>query len=136
MPTTVPPLESWPVVKRGRHVGVLGISVLFDSPAVHPVSAGNCVTLCDLRVVVDQAAEPVPAPNAHAGQSGRPMRTPGGRVLLQSPVWGMRLVAVDVLVENQPQVPFAGDRHPVQAVAGAAHPAFRGRVRAAPGQGF
>ena len=27
---------------------------------VRPVGAGNCVTLCDLGVFVDQAAEPVP----------------------------------------------------------------------------
>jgi hypothetical protein len=26
-----------------------------------PMSAGNCVTLCDLGVFADQAAEPVPA---------------------------------------------------------------------------
>jgi hypothetical protein len=37
---------------------------------------------------------------------------------------------VGVLAEDQPQVPFAGDQHPVQALAaGAAHPAFRDRVR-------
>jgi hypothetical protein len=34
------------------------------------VGAGNCVTLCDLRVFVDQAAEPVPAQNARTGDAG------------------------------------------------------------------
>ena len=36
---------------------------------------------------------------------------------------------IGVLAEDQPQVPFAGDQHPVQAfAAGAAYPAFRDRV--------
>ena len=51
-----------------------------------PVGAGNCVTLCDLGVFADQAAEPVPALNAHTGHFRTWMRTTGGRVLLQCPV--------------------------------------------------
>jgi NADPH:quinone reductase-like Zn-dependent oxidoreductase len=39
--------------------------------------------LCDLGVFVDQAAKPVPAPNAHTGHSGRQMRASGGRLLPQ-----------------------------------------------------
>jgi hypothetical protein len=35
------------------------------------VGAGNCVTSCDLRVFVDQAAEPIPAQNAHTGHVSR-----------------------------------------------------------------
>ncbi len=46
------------------------------------VGAGNRVTSCDLRVFVDQAAEPVPAQNAHTVRFGRWMRASGGRVLL------------------------------------------------------
>ena len=34
-----------------------------------PVGAGNCGTLCGLGVFVDQAAEPVPALNAHTSHS-------------------------------------------------------------------
>jgi len=53
------------------------------------VGAGNRVTLCDLDVFTDQAAEPVPAQNAHMAQFGRRMYPPGGRVLAQRPVlWG------------------------------------------------
>ena len=47
------------------------------------VGAGNGVTLCDLGVFVDQAAEPVPAQNARTSRFGRRMRASGGRLLLQ-----------------------------------------------------
>ncbi len=88
------------------------------------------VTLCDLGIFMDQAAEPVPAQNPDAcAQSGR-MRAPGRRGLLQRPVRAMQVVMSDVLAHDQPQVPFAGDQHPVQAfAAGAGEPAFRDRVR-------
>ena len=56
---------------------------------------------------------------------------PGGRVLLQRPVRPVDVVVAGVLAEDQPQVPSAGDQHPVQALApGAGHPAFRDRIRA------
>jgi hypothetical protein len=63
------------------------------------VGAGNHVTLCSLRVFVDQAAEPVTAQNAHTGHFRRPMRTPGGRVLPQRPVRPVGVVVVGVLAE-------------------------------------
>jgi hypothetical protein len=78
---------------------------------------------------VDQAAEPVPAQNAHTSQFDRRMRTPGGRVLPQCPVPAVDVVVVGVLAEDQLQVLFAGDQHPVQALAaGAGDPAFGDRV--------
>jgi len=58
------------------------------------------------------------------------METPGGRILRQRPVRPMSVVMIGVLTKDQPQVPFVGDQHLVQAVsAGAAHPALRDRVR-------
>ena len=69
---------------------------------LHPVGAGNCVTSCDLGVLVDQAAEPVVALNADAGHLRNWTRTPGGRVLLQRSVRPMRVVMIDVLVKDQP----------------------------------
>ena len=58
------------------------------------------------------------------------METPGGRILLQRPVRPMSVVMIGVLTKDQPQVPFVGDQHLVQALsAGAAHPALRDRVR-------
>jgi hypothetical protein len=50
-----------------------------------PLSTCGCrisVTLCDLGIFVDEAAEPVPAKNAHTGHFARRMRPSGGRVLL------------------------------------------------------
>jgi hypothetical protein len=41
------------------------------SPRGHPAGAENCVTLCDLGILADQAAEPVPAENPDILLSGR-----------------------------------------------------------------
>jgi hypothetical protein len=50
-------------------------------------------------------------------------------VLVQRPVRPMRIVVIDVLTEDQPQVPFAGDQHLAQALAaGTGDPAFGDRV--------
>jgi len=41
----------------------------------------------------------------------------------------MNMVMIDVLAQNQPQMPFASDQHPVQALAaGAGNPPLRDRV--------
>ena len=57
------------------------------------------------------------------------MSTPGRRALVQRPVRPMDVVVIDVLTQDQPQVSFAGDQHPVQALsAGAGDPAFSGRI--------
>ena len=55
---------------------------------------------------------------------------PGGRALVQRPVRPVCVVVIDVLINDQSQVPFAGDQHPVEALAaGAGDPAFGDRVR-------
>jgi hypothetical protein len=91
------------------------------------VGAGNSVTSCDLGIFMDQAAEAIPALDTHTGPFSGWMCAASGRVLLQRPVL---IVVVGVLGQDQPQVPFAGDQHPVQALAaGTAHPAFRDCVR-------
>ena len=42
----------------------------------------------------------------------------------------INVIVLDVLTQDQPQVPLAGDQHPVQALAaGAGNPALRDRVR-------
>jgi hypothetical protein len=107
-----------------------------STPGPYLLGAGNYVTLCDLGVFADQAAEPVPAQNTHSGHFGSRMRALGGPFLLQCPVWPVRVVVIDIFAQDQPQVSFAGDQHPVQALAaGAAHPTFRDRVsHEAPGQ--
>src|SRR5260370_18501281 len=94
------------------------------------VGAEYPVTLCDLVIFVDQAAEPVPPQDPDIRvRSGR-MITPGGRALAERPVRAMNVIVLDVLTQNQPQVPLAGDQHPVQALAPAAgNPPLRDRVR-------
>src|ERR1039457_5492948 len=91
---------------------------------IQAVGADNLVTSCHLGIFMDQAAEPVPAYNAHIGHFDRRIRTYGGRLLLQCPVRTVSVVVVGVLPEDQPQMPLANDEHPVQALATrAAHPA-------------
>jgi hypothetical protein len=89
------------------------------------VGAEYCVTSCDLGVLVDEAAEPIPPENARIRHGCGWMRTPGGRVVVQRPVRPVAVVVTGVLAEDQPQVPFARDQHLVQALAASAgDPAF------------
>jgi len=45
-------------------------------------------------------------------------------------VWAVGAVVIGVLTKDEPQMPFTGDQHPVQALAaGAADPALGDRVR-------
>jgi hypothetical protein len=73
----------------------------------HPVGAEYSVTLCDLGVFVDQAAEPVPPQNSDTCACCGRILAPGGRILVQRPVRPTRIVVIGVLAEDQPQVPFA-----------------------------
>jgi len=65
------------------------------------------------------------------------MPASGRRILLQRP-GPERVVVIDVLAQDQSQVPFAGDQHPVQALApGAGDPTFGNRVhQGRPGGGL
>ncbi len=57
------------------------------------------------------------------------MQAPGGRALLQRPMRPVRVVVIDVLAENEPEMPFACYQHPVQALAaGAGDPPLGDRV--------
>jgi len=79
---------------------------------------------------VDQAAEPVSPQNPDINPWDWRVCESGGRVLVKRPARPADVVMVEVLAQGQPKVPFAGDQHPVQALAaGAAHPAFRDCVR-------
>jgi len=64
------------------------------------VGAGNCVTVCDLGVFMDQVAEPVPAQNAPPRFLPWAMHPSGGWVLLRRPVRPMDVVVVGVLAED------------------------------------
>src|SRR5215470_17881783 len=98
--------------------------------ALRPVGAEYRVTLCDLGIFADQAAEPVPPQDPDIRVHNGWMLAPGGRALAERPVRAMNVIVLDVLTQDQPQVPLAGDQHPVQALTpGAGNPPFRDRVR-------
>ena len=98
-------------------------------PRGDPVGAENSVTSCDLRIFMGQATEPIAAQNPDIFAQSGWTRTPGRRALFQCPVGTVHVVVLDVLTQDQPQVPLAGDQHPVQALAaGAGNPAFRDRI--------
>jgi hypothetical protein len=84
------------------------------------VGVENPVTLCDVGTLADQAAEPVPPENPDVCAWSRWVLTPGGRALLQRPVGPVNVVMIDIFAQDQPQVPFTGDQHPVQALAAGA----------------
>ena len=58
-----------------------------------PVGAGNCVTLYDLGVFVDRAAEPVAPQDPDARARSGCCACPGGRFLLQCAVWPVLVVS-------------------------------------------
>src|SRR6185437_11246714 len=88
------------------------------------------VTLCDLGIFTDQAAEPVPSQDPDTWVHKGRMLTPGGRALAERPVRAMNVIVLDVIAQDQPQVPLAGDQHPVQALApDAGNSPLRDRVR-------
>jgi hypothetical protein len=94
------------------------------------VGAEYLVTLCDLGIFADQTTEPVPPQDPDIRvRNGRTL-TPSGRPLAECPVRAVNVIVLDVLTQDQPQVPLAGDQHPVQALApGAGNPPLRDRVR-------
>jgi hypothetical protein len=62
---------------------------------------------------------------------GRLMRAAGWRALLQRPVRSVRVVVIDVLPENEAEMPLSRDQQPVQALAACAgDPAFGDGIRA------
>jgi len=109
--------------------GKPALSLALHMPKSHPVGADNPVTSRGLGVFTDQSAEPISPQHADIRAYRGRMRASSGRVLLQRPMRPMRVVVIYVLVEDQLQMPLAGDHHPVQALAAsAAHPALRDRV--------
>jgi len=96
------------------HPGAVGYPDHFPA---YPVAAENCVTLCDLGVFVDQAAKPVPPQNPNTRALHGWMPASAGRVLVQRPVLPMAVKVIGVFTEDQPEMPFVGNQHPVRALA-------------------
>ena len=59
---------------------------------------------------MDQAAEPVPAQDPDIRAQGGRKLVPGGRGLAERPVRAMDVILIDILAQDQPQVPLAGDQ--------------------------
>ena len=94
------------------------------------VGAEYPVTLCDLGIFAYQAAQPVPPQDPDIRAHSRRTLTPSRRALAERPVRAVNVIVVDVLTEDRPQVPLAGNQHPVQAfAAGAGNPPLGDRVR-------
>jgi len=72
-------------------------SAIVSVDALNLWGAENPVSLCDLGILVNQSAEPIPAENPGVCAQDRWMRTPGRRALLQCPVGPMSVVVIDVL---------------------------------------
>jgi hypothetical protein len=51
---------------------------------------------------VDEAAEPVPAQNAHTGRADRWRHATCRRVLLQRPVGAVRIIVIEILAGTSP----------------------------------
>jgi hypothetical protein len=94
-----------------------------------PVGAENSVTSCDLRILMNEAAEPIPSqwPNGRAGARGSAIC---GWVLVKRSVRVVGVEMVDVLAQHCGEVRWSGDQEAVEAFAPKrADPAFRDRVR-------
>jgi len=101
------------------------------------VGADNVVTARDLRILVEETAQPVASSDADV-VVGRHDGDPAvGWSLAEGPVRPVGVVVIDVFAEGVVEMPPAGDEDPVSALApGAGDPPSADRVRAAPGQAW
>src|ERR1039457_5241427 len=96
-----------------------------------PVSADNAVTSRDLRILVDQATEPVASSDADVVLRRRGGDLAVGWSLAEGPVRPVGVVVIDVFAEGVVEMSPAGDEDAVGALAaGAGDPALADGVRA------
>jgi hypothetical protein len=96
-----------------------------------PVGADTSVTLRDLRILVDQAAEPVASSDADGVARGRGGDLAVGCSLTEGPVRPVGVVVIDVFAEGVVEMSPAGDEDAIGALApGAGDPALADGVRA------
>jgi hypothetical protein len=94
------------------------------------VGADNAVTSCDLRILVDEAAEPVVSSEADGVVRGCHGDLAVGRLLAEGPVRPVGAVVISVLAEGLVKMSLAGDEDAVGALApGAGDPPLADRVR-------
>jgi hypothetical protein len=95
------------------------------------VGADNSVTSRDLRILVDQAAEPVASSDADGVARGRGGDLAVGWSVAEGPVRPVGVVVIDVFAEGVVEVSPAGDEDAVGALApGGDDPALADGVRA------
>jgi hypothetical protein len=87
-------------------------------------------------VLGEPAGRPVMVPAGVAGEHGSALGLDlagplgDGFGVVERPVRAVDVIVIDVLAQDQPRVPLAGDQFPVQALApGAGYPSPRDRVR-------
>lgn len=99
------------------------------------MGADNSITSRDLRILVDQAAEPVAFSDADALVRGRDGDLAVGWPSAECPARPVGVVVIDVSAEGVKEMSWVGDEDAIGALApGAGDPTLAGRVRAAPGQ--
>ena len=100
-------------------------------PVSLPVGAEIAVTPGDLRILVEEAAEPVASENADVVVGDRGVGPAVGWSLAEGPVRPVGVVVIDVFAEGVVEMSPAGDEDAVGALAaGAGDPALADGVRA------
>ena len=95
-----------------------------------PVGADNVVTSRDLRILVDQATQPIASSDAYVVAGGCDVGPAVGWSLAEGPVRTVGVVVIDVFAEGVVEMPPAGDEDSVSALApGTGDPPFADRVR-------
>src|SRR5450631_633845 len=95
-----------------------------------PVGADIVVTSRDLRILVDQAAQPIASSDAYVVAGGCDVGSAGGWSLAGGAVRPVGVVVIGVFAEGVVEMPSAGDEDPVSALApGTGDPPFADRVR-------
>ena len=79
------------------------------------MGAENSVTSCDLQVLVDEAAEPVPSEHADGRRPGTWRGVGSGRVLVQKSVRSVRVEVLHILAQDDVEVAWSGDQEVVEA---------------------
>jgi hypothetical protein len=85
---------------------------------------------CDLRVLMDQPAQPISSHDPPSRRQDNWLAGPKWRCLPQGPVRAVAVVVAGILSQHRPQLPAAQDQHPVQQLPpNGPHPPFGIRVR-------
>ena len=82
-----------------------------------PVGADNAFTSCDLRILVEEAAQPIASPDVDVDVGRRDVSPAVGWLLAEGPVRPVGVVVIDVFGEGVVQMSPASDEDAVGALA-------------------